>query len=291
MVQTSWQLPAAGSAWNEPATILTTKECTTVEERITETNSKAKVRGLKSYYLSDIHLRPGTAWNWASTDRLDNEGTYLCRGPSYGDKFQGGCETIDSCPPISLTHIWIQESSENCTEVVPSAAQYFFFSWPLSSKSFLPNCRYDRGDHLSTCYLNKPPSNPPRQLREPNHQNGSNGSSNSRDCYCVVCRALGTFYNYFLLTSLQMITYYAYERINQHGLETDFYFPIWSTVVIYTTRPFVSGFRMSVFKGSVCYLFFLSILFFGLLIQVIYCQFELPRFLRPRQLESPEKWE
>ena len=127
MVQTSWQLAAAGSAWNEPATISTTKGCTTVEERVTETNSKAKVRGLKSYYLSDIHLRPGTAWNWASTDRLDNEGTYLCRGPSYGDKFQGGCETIDSYPPISLTHIWIQESSENRTEVVPSAAQYFFF--------------------------------------------------------------------------------------------------------------------------------------------------------------------
>ena len=127
MVQTSWQLPAAGSAWNEPATISTTKECTTVEERVTETNSKAKVRGLKSYYLSDIHLRPGTAWNWPSTDRLDNEGIYLYRGPSYGEKFQGGCETIDSSPPISLMHIWIQESSENRTEVVPSAAQYFIF--------------------------------------------------------------------------------------------------------------------------------------------------------------------
>ena len=41
---------------------------------------------LVSYHLSDTLLRPGTVWNWTSTDRLDNKGTYLCRGPSHGDK-------------------------------------------------------------------------------------------------------------------------------------------------------------------------------------------------------------
>ena len=113
---------------NEPTIISTTKECTTVEGRVTKTNPKAAVSGfiLTILHLSDSLLRTGTAWNWTSTDRLDNKGTYLCRGPpSYGDKLQGGGERIDSYPPISLTHIWIQESSENRTEVVPSTAQYF----------------------------------------------------------------------------------------------------------------------------------------------------------------------
>ena len=51
---------------------------------------------------------------------------YLCRGPSYGDKFQGGGERIDSYPPISLTQIWIQESSDNPREpeVIPTTTQY-----------------------------------------------------------------------------------------------------------------------------------------------------------------------
>ena len=57
-----------------------------------------------SCHLSDTLLRSGTAWNWTSTDRLDNEGMYLCK-ESYGDKFQCGGERIDSYPPISLTHI------------------------------------------------------------------------------------------------------------------------------------------------------------------------------------------
>ena len=51
---------------------------------------------LLSSHLSDTLLRPGTAWKWTSTDRLDNEGMYLCRGPSYGDKYQGGGERINS---------------------------------------------------------------------------------------------------------------------------------------------------------------------------------------------------
>ena len=49
---------------------------------------------------------------------------YLCRGPSYGDKSQGGGERIDSYPPISLTHICNQESSDNPREVIPTTAQY-----------------------------------------------------------------------------------------------------------------------------------------------------------------------
>ena len=112
---------------NEPEIVLTTKKCTAVEDPVTETNSKAAVRGLffTILHLSDTLLRPGTAWNWTSTDRLDNEGMFLCRRPSYGDKFQGGGERVDFYPPISLTHIWIQESSETRPEVVPSTAQYF----------------------------------------------------------------------------------------------------------------------------------------------------------------------
>ena len=79
---------------------------------------------LLSCDLSDTRLRPETAWNWTSTDRFGNEGMYLCRGPSYGDKFQGGGERIDSYPSISLTQIWIQESSDNPREVIPTTAQY-----------------------------------------------------------------------------------------------------------------------------------------------------------------------
>ena len=73
---------------NQPAIISTTKECTTVEGRVTETNSKAAVSGfiLTILHLSDTLLRTGTAWNWTSTDHLDNEETYLFRGPSYGDE-------------------------------------------------------------------------------------------------------------------------------------------------------------------------------------------------------------
>ena len=42
---------------------------------------------LLSCHLSDTLLRPGTAWNWTSTDRPDNEGMYLFRGPNYGEEF------------------------------------------------------------------------------------------------------------------------------------------------------------------------------------------------------------
>ena len=49
---------------------------------------------------------------------------YLCRGPSYGDKSQGGGERLNSYLPISLTHIFIQESSDNPREVIPTTTQY-----------------------------------------------------------------------------------------------------------------------------------------------------------------------
>ena len=45
-----------------------------------------------SCHLSDTHLRPGTTWKWTSSYRLGNGGMYICGGPSYGDKFQGGGE-------------------------------------------------------------------------------------------------------------------------------------------------------------------------------------------------------
>ena len=76
---------------NELALVSTTKECATVEDRVTETNSKAPVREwFLSCHLrvSDTHMRPGTAWDY----RLGNEGIYLYEGPSYGDKSQGGGE-------------------------------------------------------------------------------------------------------------------------------------------------------------------------------------------------------
>ena len=48
---------------NEPAVISTTKKCTTVQERVTETNSKAAVSGLilTILHLPDTLLRLGTA--------------------------------------------------------------------------------------------------------------------------------------------------------------------------------------------------------------------------------------
>ena len=80
---------------NELALVSRTKECTTVEDRVTETKSKAAVREFDPYpAISLTHLRPlaGPTWKWTNSDRLGNEGTYLCGGPSYGDEFQGGGE-------------------------------------------------------------------------------------------------------------------------------------------------------------------------------------------------------
>ena len=58
--------------------------------------------------------------------RLSDEGVYLCGWWSYGDKYQGGGKRIDSYPPFSesLTHIWIQESSEIPREVIPTTSKY-----------------------------------------------------------------------------------------------------------------------------------------------------------------------
>ena len=94
---------------NELALVSTTKECTTVGDRVTETNYKAAVRGLVLFILPslDTHhdLRPGTAWKWTSSDRLGNEGMYLCGGYN----FQCGGERIDSYSldscPLSDAHL------------------------------------------------------------------------------------------------------------------------------------------------------------------------------------------
>ena len=55
-------------------------------------------------------------------DRLGNEGAYLCGGPSFGDKFQGGGERIDSYPPISLTHI-VQELPQNELAIISATKE------------------------------------------------------------------------------------------------------------------------------------------------------------------------
>ena len=79
---------------------------------------------LISWELSDPHLHPGTAWKWSS-DHLGNDGEYFWGETRYsGDEFQGGGERINSYLALSLTHIWIQISSDNPREVVPSTAQY-----------------------------------------------------------------------------------------------------------------------------------------------------------------------
>ena len=50
---------------------------------------------------------------------------YLCGGPSYGDKFQGGCERIDSYLPSHLSDAHFEsESSENLQEDIPTTAKY-----------------------------------------------------------------------------------------------------------------------------------------------------------------------
>ena len=51
---------------NELSIVSTKKECTSVEDRVVETNSKAVVRKINSYtawtcHLSNAHLHPGIA--------------------------------------------------------------------------------------------------------------------------------------------------------------------------------------------------------------------------------------
>ena len=78
---------------NELSIVSTKKECTSVEDRVVETNSKAVVRRLIfiapwTCHLSNAHLHPGIASLWKRTsEHLGNEGVYLCRvwGPRYGD--------------------------------------------------------------------------------------------------------------------------------------------------------------------------------------------------------------
>ena len=76
--------------------------------KVKETKSKvSNEHQLRLYKPLDDRLRPGTASDCNRiSDRLGNEGVYLCGGPSYasyGDKFQGGGETIVSYPALSLT--------------------------------------------------------------------------------------------------------------------------------------------------------------------------------------------
>ena len=85
----------------------------------------------------------------------NEEGVYLCGGPSYasyGDKFQGGGEWIVSYPALSLTHIWIQESSDN---VIPSTSKYFMATGKQSLKvlqsaaAFIPVPLIREGDGVA----------------------------------------------------------------------------------------------------------------------------------------------
>ena len=71
-------------------------------------------------------MHPGTPWTWTSSDRLGNEGMYLCGGRSYGNKFQGGGESIDSYPSFSLTHIFVQELPDNELAIVSATKEYTF---------------------------------------------------------------------------------------------------------------------------------------------------------------------
>ena len=48
---------------------------------------------------------------------------YLCGGPSDGDEFQGGGESIDSYPSFSLTHIFVQELPENELSMVSATRE------------------------------------------------------------------------------------------------------------------------------------------------------------------------
>ena len=48
---------------------------------------------------------------------------YLCGGPSDGDEFQGGGESIDSYPSFSLTHIFVQELPENELSMVSATKE------------------------------------------------------------------------------------------------------------------------------------------------------------------------
>ena len=48
---------------------------------------------------------------------------YLCGGPSDGDEFQGGGESIDSYPSFSLTHIFVQELPDNELAIVSATKE------------------------------------------------------------------------------------------------------------------------------------------------------------------------
>ena len=91
-----------------------------VKEKKSKVSNEHQLRLCK---FLDNQLRPETAWKWTSP-RLGNDGVYFWGGPSYEGEFQGAGKKIDLYPDLSLTHIWIQISSDNPREVVPSTAQY-----------------------------------------------------------------------------------------------------------------------------------------------------------------------
>ena len=54
---------------------------------------------------SEVSINSGcTNFLTTDNDRHDNEGVYICGGPSYGVKFQDG-ERIDSYPAEFLMHL------------------------------------------------------------------------------------------------------------------------------------------------------------------------------------------
>ena len=100
---------------NELTIFSTTKECTTVEDPLLETNPKAAVRGLV-LILPSLWLTSASR-NCQKTNRQRR--TELWRHiPRWR------WERINFHPPISLTQIWIQESSEKPREVIPTTAEY-----------------------------------------------------------------------------------------------------------------------------------------------------------------------
>ena len=94
---------------NELALVSTTKECTTVEDRVTETKSKAAVRGLVLFILRSL-----THIMICDQELPENElvaivlATKECTSVKervMETNSKAAVSEINSFPPISLTHI------------------------------------------------------------------------------------------------------------------------------------------------------------------------------------------
>ena len=117
---------------NEPMIVSTTKECTTVEDRVTETNFKAAVRGLNIIYaislthiimicvqeLPEIELVAIASATKESTPVEDRVMDTISNAA-----VRGLIHTLE-IPASSLTHIWFQKLSDNPREVIPTTSQY-----------------------------------------------------------------------------------------------------------------------------------------------------------------------